>query len=495
MHALKDFVERFRGAFTAPTFTNFTFIALSWIWRGPGGTLTGLLRAPAPLPHDIDQRVRAKHFSTLHRFFSRANWCSDTLGHLLFRMLATHLGSVVLLAVDDTLCRRTGLNVIGAGAFVDPLRKDRKTGRKIFSFGTNFVVLSVWIDVSWMSGGGMMVPVLWRLYRSKKTCPEHLYKKQSELAVEMLHVVAGWLDPESKVRVVADHAYISGPVGNHLPANFHLIGPLKADYVLYSPIIPPYKGRGRRATRGPRLEPIPQLCQSYCASARRVFIYSQWVDLLVGTLQVVWEPLGNRRLSLVLTRDPSGRYEPRAFISTCSDDGIEFILRLYARRWRLEIVFREAKQLLGMEDVCNGFCHVAGRVARPRGAQAPESKVPVASERTAPFALLCYSLVVAWFIEQGDPREALAHATKAAPWYRHKKTLSFGDMLDSMRRAMWREFRETGSPSKSPETHHPAAESRVSKYGQSAGESASARGSHAQDEMTSDHAAKHRAIA
>ena len=58
------------------------------------------------------------------------------------------------------------------------------------------------------------------------------------------------------------------------------------------------------------------------------------------------------------------------------------ILTAYSYRWSIECTFENCKQLLGLED--------------------PANRVPRAVERTAPMALLLYSIVVVWFHRIGD---------------------------------------------------------------------------------------------
>jgi hypothetical protein len=57
------------------------------------------------------------------------------------------------------------------------------------------------------------------------------------------------------------------------------------------------------------------------------------------------------------------------------------ILSSYAARWAIEVTFENCKQLLGLED--------------------PANRVPLAVQRTAPMALVLYSVIVIWFHRVG----------------------------------------------------------------------------------------------
>ena len=68
--------------------------------------------------------VGKKHHSAFHRLFAQAQWSLDQVGLLVFDMLAPWLEGEVLLALDDTLARKRGLKVFGAGMHHDPLLVD-----------------------------------------------------------------------------------------------------------------------------------------------------------------------------------------------------------------------------------------------------------------------------------------------------------------------------------------------------------------------------------
>ena len=58
-----------------------------------------------------------------------------------------------------------------------------------------------------------------------------------------------------------------------------------------------------------------------------------------------------------------------------------------------------------------------------------------AVERTAPLAMLLYSLIVIWFVREGHRSYRKANR----PWYRTKRQPAFADMLTTLRRATVRE--------------------------------------------------------
>ncbi len=93
-------------------------------------------------------------------------------------------------------------------------------------------------------------------------------------------------------------------------------------------------------------------------------------------------------------------------------------------RWSIEVTFENCKQLLGLED--------------------PANRKEKAVRRTAPMALVLYSLIVAWFHQVGHRHLQFPDR----PWYRTKEEPSFADMLTTLRRLSWQDKIRT-LPSKS----------------------------------------------
>ena len=74
----------------------------------------------------------------------------------------------------------------------------------------------------------------------------------------------------------------------------------------------------------------------------------------------------------------------------------------------------------------------------------PANRLAKAVERTAPMALILYSLVVVWFHRTGHRFVRFPFR----PWYTKKREPSFADMLTTLRRVSYDEKTE-GLPSES----------------------------------------------
>src|SRR5260370_5342685 len=138
--------------------------------------------------------------------------------------------------------------------------------------------------------------------------------------------------------------------------------------------------------------------------------------LEVKTRPAVYYKAGKDRLvAIVLVHDTLGKRPEQMFYCTRLDWDARQILSSYAARWAIEVTFENSKQLLGLED--------------------PANRKPLAVQRTAPMALVLYSLVVVWFHRLGH----LVVCFPDLPWYPQKQEGSFADMLSALRRVSWDE--------------------------------------------------------
>jgi hypothetical protein len=143
-------------------------------------------------------------------------------------------------------------------------------------------------------------------------------------------------------------------------------------------------------------------------------IYGRTVTTHILTVRALWyAALRAAPVRIVVVRDPRGRRRDEAFFGTDLSMDAGFILEVYARRWTLEVTFRDTKQCLGVAD--------------------PQCQMPRAVQRTAPYAFLVYGLVLLWFAEHAA--SSTTSVWPLRPWYRQKCSPSFPDMLAALRRA------------------------------------------------------------
>ena len=432
-------LREFCFAFTQPSFVLFVYILTGW-------TLTSRHRFITECIFTSGQ-VGIGHWSRFHRFFSHNRWSLD----FLFRLLAKLLVAVfapdgpILLAGDDTLCRKRGLTLYGAGMHHDPLISSRAL--KLVSWGHDWVVLCFLLPwPCWALSKVFALTVGCRLYknrqgltkgqkkskrrsrgsgqhktraslkRSRRADPNH--RTRPELLVELLTLFASWF-PDRQIIVTADSAYGGKSVLRKLPANVQLISHVHPEGALYAPAPPPQPHqKGPRRKKGERLPGM----QAWAADASKpwqVLKFDQFgfhATVCVKVQQALYYTAGkDRLLAIVLVRDVEGQRPDQMFYCTLLEWDARTILSAYAHRWAIEVTFENTKQLLGLED--------------------PANRLPLAVQRTAPMALLLHSLIVLWFAKYGY--EWLRFPER--PWYPWKTEPSFADMLTALRRLSWLE--------------------------------------------------------
>ena len=268
VRSFAPFLLAFQPCFTRPGFSSFWALTCAWILCSGRRSLTRVIQS--------GQLGHFKHFCSFHRFFSQARWNLDDLGHCVFQLLLPFCPEILTGAVDDTLARKSGRHIWGAGMHHDPLRSTQK--RPVFSFGHSWVVLSLQVSFPFAPQKTWSLPVLVRLYRKRqnpKLAPgrngkpekkqtgqatEKQYRTRPQLALEMIQVAARWLGPR-KLRVLGDSEYAGGSISRHLPPNTELISRMTMNAALYE--LPPRgtAGRGRRRKKGARLSNPLQMAQ------------------------------------------------------------------------------------------------------------------------------------------------------------------------------------------------------------------------------------------
>jgi hypothetical protein len=384
---------------TAPTFASLTTVLAGWTLASRR-TITGMIRAAGS--------TAAKHSSSYHRLFSAARWSLDAVGLAAFALVAPLLDDVVLVGVDDTLCRKRGLKMFGTGMHYDPLLSSH--GRTIANRGHSWVVLGVIVEPPFRRGHYYFLPLLFRLYLNKKSAAKHrrAYRSRPELAVELLTLLCGH-DKTRRFHAVADSAYGGISVLGRLPANCELTSRLDRDARLYDAPPAHRPGQcGRPRKRGERLPTPEAMLDGRC---RRVSlkIYGRAEEARLADRVARLYAAPERPVRVVAVEALQGGRGREAFYSTCREAGAEQVIAWYAMRWSVEVTFRDGKQCLGFDE--------------------PQGWSRQAVERTAPMALLLYTLVVTWFAQEGHRR----WRPLDCPWYVSKRDPSFADMLTTLR--------------------------------------------------------------
>lgn len=436
--SLESIFFSFRPCFWAPSYENFVVLVCGWILCPGVHTISRVLVSATA------QGLARKSHSAYYRFLSRAQWAADDLGKVLLQLLLPFLPADIEAAVDDTLCHRTGPHLFGAAMHHDSATSTyggaggRRAG---FAFGHNWVVLSVWVPLPWNPEKGIAIPVLMRLYRSKKRCPASEYRKRTELADEMLRLLITWLPEDRQLDLAGDGEYACKTLLRKLSKRVVFTGPMSMDAALYDP--PPARtGRkGRPRVKGRRLHSPARRAKKNEWKSCDVHLFGREVELLIQTFTCLWYTVrGQEKVRVVLTRDPKGRWSDRAYFCTDPDRSVEQILERYSHRWRIEVTFQSAKQALGLEEPRNGWWrrrHGKRADTRKSGPKPKGNRGRVAVEHTVPLILTVYGIVAIWFFEHGNVNREVRRQQEAKPWYGLKREPAYIDMLAALRREFW----------------------------------------------------------
>jgi len=437
---VRELLKNFRTCFTKPGFESFSTLITGWILCQGRHSISRVIQASGVV-------ATGKHHSSFYRFLSQGRWTTDAVGETLFQLLLPFMPKEITLILDDTLCHKGGPHIFGAAMHYDShsstYGRGTTQGRKsVFAFGHNWVIAALWIPLPWNSAQGLAIPFLFRLYRSKKRSPKSKYRKRTVLAAELIKLVQSWLPAGRRLHVLADSEYACETVVHDLPADIVFTGPMVMDAALYEPP-DRYHGKGRPSRKGKRLLSPKDLAKSSTTPWKTLtlVIYGQKITIKVKSMVCLWYTVaGSRKVRMVVTRDPKGRFADRAYFSTDPNRSEKAILVQYARRWEIEVGFRNTKQALGLEDPQNGWWHRpkgSHRARKRPGPNARERVGEMAINHTLATAFAAYALSIIWYLNHGKPDQDVATVRAEAPWYRHKTNPSLNDMLAAVRRELW----------------------------------------------------------
>jgi hypothetical protein len=285
-------------------------------------------------------------------------------------------------------------------------------GQVKLGFGNNWVVVAIIVTLPFLSRP-VALPVLAGLaVKGGATKPD--------LARDLIDQVAERFT-QREVHIVADAAYgCSAFVG--LGDGMSMTTRAKTNAVFHH-LAPPKTGtRGRPRLKGERIGTPADIARS--ARWRRVSVrrYGTTNTVSIAETTCLW--YGTWRtdtVRVILVRDTtratttttSGGYDIALITTDLTATPTQIIAR-YAARWSIEVTFFDVKNILGVGETRN--------------------RVQKAVERTVPFGLFSYTLLIIWYALYGHESTDADTRRAAAPWYRSKTEPSTLDMLVKLRR-------------------------------------------------------------
>jgi hypothetical protein len=396
--------------FSQPGFQTFRALVAGFIGRVGEHTITGMWQAAR-----LAGRV---HHSRAHDFFARRRWDPDELGVALLDFLVSVFvkrDAALHFAIDDTLFGRSGRKVWGAHYLHDgsqPLGVGKRT-----RWGNCWVTVGLIVELPCLGGRSVCLPVLFRLFRPRdESHPDR--RSQPEHAREMIELILRRF-PARGLHLLFDGAYAT-KAWRTLPDRVTITTRMRSTAALYE--LPPAATgrRGRPPLKGKRLASLMKLAETLTFKATTITGPDGRTRIEhAAELRCLWYgPFYTRPVKLVLVRAPD-RAEGYdiAIASTDTDASAATLIARYQGRWSIETSFQEGK--------AHGVGEARNRVKR-------------AVERTVPFGFLCQSITIVWYQLYGDPERDVCARRRIAPWYPHKQTVSYSDMLAALRRELIR---------------------------------------------------------
>jgi hypothetical protein len=408
-------LSMFQPTFSTPTYHRFLVLMLGAILTTGRQTITNILRTVHPCAKG--------HISSYHRVFSQRRWSAWALARLLITFLLDHVvpPGPVLLAGDDTVAERPGLNVFGKGRHRDGVRSTHRS--TAYRWGHQWVVVSVLVKLPF-AVRPWALPVLVALYRDPEWDQAHGTRHQTpaHLVRLLLARVVRWF-PERQFIFVGDTGYGTSETarfcrtyGRHLT----LISKFDGDAALYEP--PPPRTRhtmGRPRVKGQKLASPQEVVAN---TARRTRLTVAWYGGSTRDIEVVtgtghWYRIGEDLVEVrgVYVHDCTGTHRDEYFCTTDITMSPQQIVECYTPRWSMETTFQECREYLKLEST-KGYCQATVL-------------------RLTPCLLGLYTAMVLLYLQLPKTSRSLG-----AVFWKGKSTVTFSDMITCVRRALWEQW-------------------------------------------------------
>ncbi len=412
----------FRPVFTRPTWHKVLVLVVGTILARGRRTVTAALKQMGL--HDEPD------FTLFHQVLNRASWSCLTLSRLLLQLLVStfvQAGGTVHIAIDETLERRWGRKISKRGHYRDNLQSSKE--QSVSTSGLRWVVMMLVVQVPW-TRREWALPFFSVLATTPKVSEQlgKPHKTIGEIAQQMVMTVRRWL-PDMPITLVGDTAYSILELGLCcVKHQVTLIAPMRWESSLHTPASPRKEGTiGRPRVKGEALPKLNSVLADPQIEWQRVKMHwydgsEQDLELASGT--AVWYRIGSPVLPVrwVLTRDPQGKLEPRAYLCTDQSLSAVEVVSSFIRRWTIEVTFEESRAHLGVET--------------------QRQWSDLAIERSTPCLLGMFSLVALFgAVLHPDGKVPVQHRA----WY-HKSEATFSDVLAQVRRHLWDNFTFQTSP-------------------------------------------------
>ena len=344
----------------------------------------------------------------------------------------------LVVMMDDTLIRKRGRKIHGAGWKRDPLGPPFCTN---FVWGQRFLQLSAALADREVRGRARGIPIdflhapsavkpgknasseAWEEYRSRQA-----EMKISTLAADRLHALRAEVEGRHIICAV-DGGFTNQTLFRDVPENTVLIGRIRKDARLFeAPRANDIPRRGRKKFYGTPLPTPEQIRQNESIPWQSVeaFAAGKRHQFDVKTVQAVrWRGTGGKDVRLVVIRPLAYRprkgsrllYRDPAYL-LCTDPSLPLasLLQAYLWRWEIELNFRDEKTIMGAGEA--------------------QTRKPGSVETVPALIVASY----AYLLLAGTSADTEADVLPRAKWYRRKagERRTTQEMIALFRSQLWK---------------------------------------------------------
>ena len=311
---IRNILSFFSESFSRPSFKIFSSFIISFIQLGKEVHTSSMVQSMA---HSFLRRS----LSSFTRFLGKSVWTTEEVREIalrqFFQTLRITARDILFLIVDDSLVKKTGKKIPGCGWHWDHAQKASR-------FGHQWVLSSLLYKE-------FLLPLWAKLYHPKGTRGCGPFESKIVLAQKIIRVLR--LPIPCKLYVLADSWYWAKTLVRVCRrCGYHMISQLKSNSVFWQD--------GTKTSVSSLLNRV--------SSYREVslFVYGKSKTLRIAKFIGDIKEIG--KVAVVVVKEK--RKKPIYLVCTNVHLSAVYIIKYYAKRWKIEQMIKDLKQRLGFGD-------------------------------------------------------------------------------------------------------------------------------------------------
>jgi SRSO17 transposase len=313
---IRTILSFFSEHFSRPSFKFFSCFIVSFIQLGKEVHTSSMVRSL------VQHAILRRSLCSFTRFLGENRWSAQEVTQTalleFFQTLRITVRDVVFLIVDDTLAKKSGKKIPGCGWHKDHAQNMANV------FGHQWVLSALLCKE-------FLFPLWAKLYHPKGTRGCGPFQTKIALAQKIIKALA--LPISCKVYLLADSWYWAKTLAQVCrTCGYHMISQLKSNSVLW------IHGNKTNVTR------LLDLASSYREVS--LSVYGKTKTLRIG--KFIGDIKGLGKVAVVVVKEK--RKKPIYLVCTNIHLPAVYVIKYYAKRWKIEQMIKDLKQRLGFGD-------------------------------------------------------------------------------------------------------------------------------------------------